>query len=200
MSSIWREWPASRLARSRRAVRSPRGRPRAAPSGGGDRRPGSGRTRADGRPIAQADFARPVPRLGVSVAQPGRFQQNRLQPDDLPGAYQEPVPPAGRRREDRRVTAPGHLDGAAVEVEPLDGERQFRRPSPPTRSGTNGSRPGRCADLAGRAPVPGVIWADGRGNLVHPGGNGTATTLPPLPRTRRTRWPCSSPRPPTLAN
>jgi len=26
------------------------------------------------------------------------------------------------------------------------------------------------------------------------GGSGTRTTLPPLPRTRRTRWPCSSPR------
>ena len=31
------------------------------------------------------------------------------------------------------------------------------------------------------------------------GGSGTRTTLPPLPRTRRTRWPCSSPRSAMLA-
>ena len=31
------------------------------------------------------------------------------------------------------------------------------------------------------------------------GGSGTRTTLPPLPRTRSTRWPCSSPRSAMLA-
>jgi hypothetical protein len=31
------------------------------------------------------------------------------------------------------------------------------------------------------------------------GGRGTRTTLPPLPRTLRTRWPCSSPRSAMLA-
>jgi len=31
------------------------------------------------------------------------------------------------------------------------------------------------------------------------GGRGTSTTLPPLPQTRRTRWPCSSPRSSMLA-
>ncbi|MEO3777797.1 RNA ligase family protein [Micromonospora sp. B11E3] len=32
--------------------------------------------------------------------------------------------------------------------------------------------------------------------LATAGGSGTRTTLPPLPRTRRARWPCSSPRSP----
>jgi hypothetical protein len=62
-------------------------------------------------------------------------------------------------------------------------------------------RPAACRSI--RAPrLLSRIGPDARPPMARPmarptaGGNGTSTVLAPLPTTRRTRWPCSSPRSP----
>jgi len=57
--------------------------------------------------------------------------------------------------------------------------------------------PGAEAVAQGRPVGAAVDYSlDGAG---HRRGSSTRTTLPPLPRTRSSRWPCSSPRSPMSA-